>query len=61
MSVALPETPAAEREYRDVRRTSGLALRYCRCCAGVDDPAVEEEHSAFSVTLVERRRFAFGR
>jgi AraC-like DNA-binding protein len=53
------DTPAAEREYRDVRRASGLALRYCRCCAGVDDPAVEEAHSAFSVTLVERGAFTY--
>jgi AraC family transcriptional regulator len=59
MSIALPEVPAAEREYRDVRRASGLALRYCRCCAGVDDPAVEEAHSAFSVTLVERGAFTY--
>jgi len=56
---ATPDTPATEREYRDVRRASGLALRYCRCCAGVDDPAVEEEHSAFSVTLVERGAFTY--
>ena len=56
---APPESPATEREYRDVRRASGLALRYCRCCAGVDDPAVEEAHSAFSVTLVERGAFTY--
>ena len=49
MSLASPDSPA-EREYRDVRRASGLALRYCRCCAGVQDPAVEEAHSAFSPT-----------
>jgi AraC-like DNA-binding protein len=59
MSSAPPEAPAAEREYRDIRRASGLALRYCRCCAGVDDPAVEEAHSAFSVTLVERGAFTY--
>jgi AraC-like DNA-binding protein len=59
MSILLPEPPAAEREYRDVRRASGLALRYCRCCAGVADPAVEEVHSAFSVTLVERGAFTY--
>ena len=59
MSILLPELPGAEREYRDVRRASGLALRYCRCCAGVDDPAVEEVHSAFSVTLVERGAFTY--
>lgn len=56
---ATPEPSAMEREYRDVRRASGLALRYCRCCAGVDDPAVEEAHSAFSVTLVERGAFTY--
>ena len=59
MPSALPEAPAAEREYRDVRRASGLALRHCRCCAGVDDPAVEEAHTAFSVTLVERGAFTY--
>ena len=59
MSIVLPDLPAAEREYRDVRRASGLALRHCRCCAGVDDPAVEEAHSAFSVTLVERGAFTY--
>jgi AraC-like DNA-binding protein len=57
--VATPDTPATARDYRDVRRASGLALRYCRCCAGVDDPAVEEAHSAFSVTLVERGAFTY--
>jgi AraC-like DNA-binding protein len=59
MAIVLPEPPVAEREYRDVRRANGLALRHCRCCAGVDDPAVEEEHSAFSVTLVERGAFTY--
>ena len=59
MPVGQPDPSAAEREYRDVRRASGLALRYCRCCAGVDDPAVEEAHSAFSVTLVERGAFTY--
>ncbi|HEY9027114.1 MAG TPA: helix-turn-helix transcriptional regulator [Burkholderiaceae bacterium] len=59
MPIALPESAVSERQYRDVRRVSGLALRYCRCCAGVADPAVEEEHSAFSVTLVERGAFTY--
>lgn len=59
MPSAPPEAPAAEREYRDVRRASGLALRHCRCCAGVADPAVEEAHTAFSVTLVERGAFTY--
>jgi len=59
MPAATTETALADREYRDVRRASGLALRHCRCCAGVDDPAVEEAHSAFSVTLVERGAFTY--
>jgi AraC family transcriptional regulator len=59
MSDAPPATPVADREYRDVRRASGLTLRYCRCCAGVHDPAVEEEHSAYSITLVERGAFTY--
>ena len=59
MSATPSEATVADREYRDVRRASGLALRYCRCCAGVQDPAVEEEHSAYSVTLVERGAFTY--
>lgn len=53
------EPPAVDRRYRSMRRAGGLALMHCRCCAGVDEPAVDEQHSAFSVTLVDRGSFTY--
>ena len=47
------------RSYRAVRRADGLRLAHCRCCADVGDPVVDEQHGAFSVTVVERGAFTY--
>jgi len=59
MPAAPPASAVAERQYQDLQRTTGLSLRHCHCCAGIHDPEVEEEHAAFSITLVERGGFTY--
>lgn len=59
MSLLLPDAAAADRSYRPVRTTHGLALAHCRCRAGVHERPVDEEHRDFSITLVERGRFTY--
>ena len=54
-----PTPPAAERAYRPMRGETGLRLMQCRCRAGVHDHAQDEEHPAFSITLVDRGSFTY--
>lgn len=51
--------PEAARTYRTVRHASGLRISRCQCRAGVHDRPVDEEHSQFSITLVERGSFTY--
>jgi AraC family transcriptional regulator len=55
----MPTTPAdsaeLSRNYLPLRRaTSGLRLMRCYCTAGIDERTQDEQHNAFSITLVER-------
>jgi len=54
MPNAALETPSSDREYRPLRVASGLHLMRCQCRAGMGDRPSDEQHQAFSVTLVER-------
>jgi AraC family transcriptional regulator len=54
MSAPSNAAPQPERDYRPLRRAGGLHLSRCRCRAGRHDYARDEEHQAFSVTLLER-------
>jgi AraC family transcriptional regulator len=54
MSNAALETPLSDREYRPLRSACGLHLMRCECRAAASERASDEEHQAFSVTLVER-------
>jgi len=53
------ELPDASRAYRPMRRASGLGLMRCQCRAGTHDRPVDEQHQAFSITLVERGSFTY--
>ena len=53
------DAPAAGRSYRPVRHLDGLRLMHCRCRAGAHERPVDEQHLAFSVTLVERGSFTY--
>jgi len=59
MSDPSPPTAADDRAYRPVRQGGGLRLMRCRCRAGTHDRAIDEEHRAFSVTLVDRGSFTY--
>lgn len=54
-----PPVPEAERRYRPLQRGAGLRLLHCRCQARRGDPALDEEHAAFSITLVDRGHFGY--
>lgn len=54
-----PAPPATPRAYLPRQRGSGLKLMHCQCRAGVHDHAHDEEHQAFSITLVERGQFTY--
>lgn len=54
MPNAVFETPSSDREYRPLRGARGLHLMRCECRAGASDRPSDEQHQAFSVTLVER-------
>ncbi|KQV92417.1 AraC family transcriptional regulator [Pelomonas sp. Root1237] len=55
-----PHSPAeAERRYRPLQRGAGLRLMHCQCRAGRGERAVDEEHPAFSITLVDRGQFTY--
>jgi len=58
MPFAAPH-PLADRAYRAVQRNSGLRLTRCQCRAGRHAPPVDEQHLAYSVTLVERGVFTY--
>ncbi|MGM9483439.1 helix-turn-helix domain-containing protein [Roseateles sp. NT4] len=51
--------PAAARAYLPRQRGSGLKLMHCQCRAGAHDRAQDEEHAAFSITLVDRGQFTY--
>src|SRR5262245_37407063 len=53
MSSLMPLS-AAPRTYLPRQRGNGLKLMHCQCRAGVHDHAHDEEHQAFSITLVDR-------
>jgi len=59
MAAPAPDVPTTDRSYRPVRRLAGLRLMHCRCRAGVHERPVDEQHQAFSVTLVERGSFTY--
>jgi AraC family transcriptional regulator len=52
-------SPPPGRAYRSLRHSSGLRLVRCACRAGARDRPSDEEHQAFSVTLVERGTFGY--
>lgn len=54
MPAAPSEAPEADRDYRPLRGACGLHLMRCECRAGAGERPRDEEHQAFSVTLVER-------
>jgi AraC family transcriptional regulator len=56
---AAASSPSAERAYRPLQRDSGLRLTRCQCRAGRHARPVDEQHQAFSVTLVERGVFTY--
>ena len=49
----------ADRNYRPLRGACGLHLMRCECRAGADERPRDEEHQAFSVTLVERGTLSY--
>jgi AraC-like DNA-binding protein len=51
---ALSRPSFADRDYRPLRGACGVHLMRCECRAGTDERPRDEEHQAFSVTLVER-------
>lgn len=59
----MPSTPfvpaSLERRYQPLQRGGGLRLMHCQCHAGRGERAVDEEHQAFSITLVDRGRFGY--
>lgn len=55
----LTATTATARTYRPVRATPGLRVAHCRCRAGRHERAIDEEHGAFSVSLVEQGQFTY--
>ncbi|KQV48152.1 hypothetical protein ASC95_19545 [Pelomonas sp. Root1217] len=59
MSLPQPSSTEAERRYRPIQRGGGLRLMHCQCRAGRGERAVDEEHPAFSITLVDRGQFTY--
>lgn len=54
MPTSATQSQHLNREYRPLRAGCGLHLMRCECRAGANEPSRDEEHHAFSVTLVER-------
>jgi AraC-like DNA-binding protein len=54
MPAAPSDGLATDRDYRPLRGACGLHLMRCACRAGAGERPRDEEHQAFSVTLVER-------
>jgi len=59
MPQPLPSSIEAERHYRPLQRGDGLRLTHCQCRARRGERAVDEEHRAFSITLVDRGQFTY--
>jgi AraC family transcriptional regulator len=67
MSAALSESLSvhrdadrdADRHYRPLRGACGVHLMRCECRAGAAERPRDEEHQAFSVTLVERGTLSY--
>jgi AraC-like DNA-binding protein len=59
MTFELTPLPGQPRHYQPVRRGDGLRLMHCRCRAGAGERAMDEQHSAFSITAVERGQFTY--
>ncbi|HKX40814.1 MAG TPA: hypothetical protein VJO99_06635, partial [Burkholderiaceae bacterium] len=59
MAIDLPDTATPERDYRALRRAGGLRLMRCRCQAGRHDRGCDEQHQAYSVTLIERGTLSY--
>jgi AraC family transcriptional regulator len=59
MPAPQPSTAEPERRYRPLQRGAGLRLMHCQCRAGRHERPVDEEHQAFSITLVDRGRFTY--
>jgi AraC-like DNA-binding protein len=57
--MSLPDPTADERHYRPLQRGDGLRLTHCQCRAGRGERPVDEQHQAFSVTLVDRGQFTY--
>jgi len=57
--MSLLPSSAAERRYRPLQRGAGLRLMHCQCRAARGERPVDEEHQAFSITLVERGQFTY--
>ena len=56
---SLPSSPAPQRRYRALQRGTGLRLMHCQCRAARGERPQDEEHQAFSITLVDRGRFGY--
>ena len=54
MSMTTLQNPSSDREYRRLQATCGLHLMRCECRAGADERPTDEQHLAFSITLIER-------
>lgn len=55
----LPSPFQIQRRYQALQRGGGLRLMHCQCRAGRGERPVDEEHLAFSITLVERGQFNY--
>jgi AraC family transcriptional regulator len=45
--------------YRPLQKMGGLSLRYCHCRGRPGDRTYEEQHSSFSVSLIDRGVFSY--
>src|SRR5262245_45431760 len=54
-----PPPAETERRYRPLQRGAGMRLMHCQCRAAKGERPVDEEHQAFSITLVERGQFTY--
>jgi AraC family transcriptional regulator len=59
MSLPQHVQPEAERRYRPLQRGAGLRLMHCQCRAARGERPVDEEHQAFTITLVDRGQFTY--
>ena len=54
MSIRMAISLSSDRSYRPLRRARGLHLARCECRAEAKERPIDEQHQAFSVTLVDR-------